>query len=82
MTIPTDPYRDIEDLEEFEAPWRKMVRLQDVGYPGGVRYLRVRIREGRRITDLELAPETAEHLGKALLAWAGIRGDGSPGEGG
>ena len=70
MTTPTDPYRNVTDLEEFEAPWRKMVRLQEVEYHGGTKFLRLRIREGRRITDLELAPDTAVHLGRTRLAWA------------
>ena len=77
MTSPTDPYGNVVDLEEFEAPWRKMVRLQEVEYRGGFKLLRLRIREGRRITDLELAPDTAIHLGRRLLAWAEEHG-GAP----
>ena len=70
MAIPTIPYRNVTEMGEFEAPWKKAVRLQEVEYEGGFRMLRMRIREGQRITDLELARDTAEHLGKALLAWA------------
>ncbi len=64
-------YRSVTEIGEFEAPWSRMVRLQEVEYEGGLRLLRVRIREGRRFTDLELAPETARHLAKTLLDWAG-----------
>lgn len=64
-------YRSVTEIDEFEAPWAKTVRLQEVEYEGGMRLLRLRIREGRRFTDLELAPETARRLAESLLDWAG-----------
>lgn len=60
----------VDDLEEFNVPWGRVIRLQEVEYQGGTLMMRVRIREGRRITDLELSTETARHLAEALTAWA------------
>jgi len=72
-------YESVTDLEEFETSWGRMVRLQELEYEGGLRLLRVRIREGQRFTDLELSPDMAEHFGKALLVWADLGGKGIAG---
>ena len=61
----------VTDLEEMETPWGKSVRLQEIEYQGGEIMLRVRIREGRRFTDLELTRELAAGLGRSLAAWSG-----------
>jgi len=67
--VPT--FSRVTDLELFSAPWGREIRLQEVEITGGLVMLRVRIREGRRFTDLELGGPEAEHLGRLLLAWAG-----------
>lgn len=36
---------------------------------GGLPFLRVRIREGRRFTIFDIDPDTAAAWGEALLAW-------------
>lgn len=64
-------YSRVTDLEEFQAPWGRQVRLQEIEYQGGMIMLRVRIREGSRFTDLELAGEDARQLAERLSAWAG-----------
>lgn len=63
-------FERVDDLEEFNVPWGRVVRLQEVEYQGGTLMIRVRIREGRRITDLELSPAVARHLAGALTVWA------------
>ncbi len=63
-------YQSVTDIEEFEAPWNKKVTLQNVVYEGDMTLVRLRIQEGSRFTDLELTPETAAGIGKALIAWA------------
>ena len=63
-------YQSVTDMEEFEAPWNKNVTLQNVVYEGGMTLIRLRIKEGSRFTDLELEPETAAAIGRALIAWA------------
>jgi hypothetical protein len=57
-------------LEKFEAPWGREIELQDVRYESGLRLMRVRIREGRRFTVLDLDDKTASHWGRAMVEWA------------
>lgn len=61
----------VTDLDEFQAPWGRKIRLQEVEITGGLVMLRVRIQEGRRFTDLELAEADARRLAGALLGWSG-----------
>ncbi len=57
-------------LERIEAPYGRELELHEVLYESGMRLLRMRIREGRRFTILELDAATAAHLGGAMRAWA------------
>jgi hypothetical protein len=57
------------DLETIEAPWAKLIEMSETEYDNGFKLLRLRIREKKRITDLELDFETAKALGAKLAAW-------------
>jgi len=59
----------ITDLEVINAPWNKTVTLQEVAYEGGMKMLRLRIKEGMRFTDLELDSGTLKHLNGAFSDW-------------
>lgn len=59
----------ITDLEIINAPWNKTVTLQEVAYEGGMKMLRLRIKEGKRFTDLELDIETLRHLNSSISNW-------------
>ncbi len=59
----------ITELETINAPWNKTVTLQEVAYEGGMKMLRLRIKEGKRFTDLELDGETLKHLNASLTYW-------------
>ncbi len=61
---------DTTDIKTISAPWNKDIDLQEKEYEGGFRVIRLRIKEGRRITDLELDSLTAARLGDFLKAWA------------
>lgn len=56
-------------LQTIEAPWGKQVEVQDIIYEGGFPSLRLRIREGKRFTMLDLDKATAERLGAAIAEW-------------
>ncbi len=56
-------------IEKFEAPWGREIELQDVRYESGLRLMRVRIREGRRFTVLDLDDKAASHWGRAMVRW-------------
>lgn len=57
------------ELGVLEAPWAKIIELSDTEYDNGFKMLRLRIREKKRITDLELDFETAKALGAKLSEW-------------
>ncbi len=60
----------VTPLETFDAPWGRQIELQDVRYDSGMRLMRVRIREGKRFTVLELDAATATGLAQAMAGWA------------
>ena len=51
--------KTVTELEVIEAPWNKQITVSEVSYDGGYTMLHLRIKEGRRFTDLELDAETA-----------------------
>ncbi|MFN3869362.1 MAG: DUF6967 family protein [Hyphomicrobiaceae bacterium] len=65
----------VTDIRTIAAPYRREVVLQDVIHESGMRLLRIRIREGRRFTIMDIDGATAVAWGGALLAWAKSAGD-------
>lgn len=61
---------DIErtEIAVLDAPYRREVRLEEALFESGMKMFRVIIREGHRITQIDLDAETAAR-------WAGIMGD-------
>jgi len=58
------------DIEEIMAPWNKHITVQDVAHEdGSMAFLRLRIKEGKRYTDLELDPVTAQRLADLMAVW-------------
>lgn len=57
-------------IEEFEAPYNRTVKIENVAHESGMQMLRLHIREGRRFTIMDLDKETALKMGKCLLTWA------------
>jgi hypothetical protein len=55
---------------DIVAPYGREVRLEDAAYESGMRLLRVRIREGRRFTIMEIDARTAREWGRAMIDWA------------
>jgi hypothetical protein len=62
----------ITPLERFSAPLGgEEIELQEVVHDGGgMRLLRVRIRERKRFTIFDLDPATANAWGAAMQRWA------------
>ena len=60
----------VSGLDAFDAPYGCQVVLQDVVHESGLRLLRVRIREGRRFTVIDIDPSTAARWGRTMLDWA------------
>ncbi len=55
---------------DFTAPYGRGVVLEDVVHESGMRMMRVRIREGRRFTIMDLDADTAARWGRAMCDWA------------
>jgi len=51
------------------APWGKQVELLDIVYEGGLPMIRVRIKEGKRFTMLDLDKATAERIVDGMSDW-------------
>jgi hypothetical protein len=58
------------DLGKLDAPWGREIVFQQVDYESGMKLLRIRIREGKRFTILDLDAPTAEAWGRRMLEWA------------
>lgn len=57
-------------LEEIQAPWNKHLTFSEKIYDGGFATILMRIKEGKRFTDLELDFETAGKIARILADWA------------
>ena len=63
-----EPHKD--EIANFHAPYRNAV-ISLINKPSDdVQLLEMRIREGRRITIIELDCDTVNNLAKALQGWA------------
>ncbi len=58
-------------LGTIAAPYGRTVTLEDVEHESGLRMLRIRIREGRRFTVVDIDADTAVHWSAAMREWAG-----------
>ena len=56
----------VTEIGRNVAPWGKELVVQALSYESGMRLARVRIREGRRFTVLDLDATTATWLDAAL----------------
>lgn len=61
---------DVRSLERFAIPYGKEVEHMEVVYENGFPMLRVRIKEGKRFTMIDLDPETADAWGRRMQEWA------------
>ena len=53
----------------------QQLELQQVDYAhGGISLLRVRLREGRRFTVIDIDPVSAQQWGEAMVGWARSHG--------
>lgn len=59
-------------------PFRQEVELLQVDHAAGFRTLRLRIREGKRFTILDIDAATAESWGTAMKDWANVQAGEAP----
>jgi hypothetical protein len=63
------------EIDRFNAPYGKEVLIEEVLYDNDFRLLRMRIREARRFTIIDLDHETARHWGELLVRWSAARSE-------
>ena len=67
-----------QELARLELPWNKHLSLISFVYEGGLPMLRLRIREGRRFTDLDITAADAAAIAGHLNRWASENPEPSP----
>ena len=60
----------LTDLAEFELPYRRKAALKRVDFDSGMSMVRLVLREGTRITQVDLDAETATRLADAMASAA------------
>jgi len=54
------------EIAELDLPYRRHARLREVEFDGGMKMVRLVLREGHRITQVDLDAESARALGTLL----------------
>lgn len=62
-------FETTSDIADMQAPYGKELKFQTVTYEGGMQLLRMRIKEGKRFTTLDLDPDTAMKISRLLEQW-------------
>ena len=57
---------EVTSLGKIAAPWGKEITIEALRYPSGLQLARLRIREGRRFTVLDVDRPTAQRLADML----------------
>lgn len=60
---------DLKELAQFELPYSRKAELREVTFEGGMKMLRLILREGRRITQIDLDADSARALSDAMRDW-------------
>ena len=68
------PIENMTLIESFDLPYTRKASLHNHEYESGMHLLRLTIREGKRITAVDIGPEQAKTMGQAMLAWAEKQG--------
>ena len=65
----SDEFREIAN---YELPYSRKAELREVTFEGGMKMLRLILREGKRITQVDLDPDSAMALSDAMGDWAKV----------
>jgi len=68
-------FESTSDIADIAAPYGKELKIQEVTFEGGMQLIRIRIREGKRFTTLDLDPDTTSKLVEVLANWQSEAGD-------
>jgi len=65
---------DLREIANYELPYSRKAELREVSFDGGMKMLRLILREGRRITQVDLDQDSAMALSDTLGDWARQQG--------
>lgn len=60
----------VKEIAELELPFGRKARVREVSYESGLRMVRLVLREGTRITQVDLDADSARALADALRGGA------------
>jgi len=61
---------EVTRLGDLLAPYGRQIIAEDVAYDNGMHVLRLRIREEKRFTIMDINPETARAWAEIMTGWA------------
>ncbi|MDH5547536.1 MAG: hypothetical protein OEZ43_18295 [Gammaproteobacteria bacterium] len=61
----------LSEIAELDAPFNKKITFQKVEYENGFQFLRMRIKEGKRFTIIDLDVHTAQSCADTINQWIG-----------
>jgi len=64
-----DDIEQINELAQIDAPYGKKITLNSVSYDNGFNLIRLRIKEGKRFTDMDLDVNTVKELETVFSTW-------------
>lgn len=57
----------LKDIAVIDLPYRRKATIKEVTFDSGMRLTRLILKEGMRITQVDLDDETAARLGRVLI---------------
>ena len=60
----------VTTIAKWDLAFSKKAAIKDIEYDSGMHLLRLTVREGTRITDVNFHAEAAKEIGEAMIKWA------------
>lgn len=61
---------ELTELASFDLPYSRKAELRQVTFDGGMTMLRLVLREGKRITQVDLDADSAQAIAQEMANWA------------
>jgi len=59
--------QEVRELASFELPYRRKCAIRELTFDSGMKMVRLVLREGTRITQIDLDKDAASAIGQALV---------------
>lgn len=59
----------IREITAFDLPYGRKAELREIEFDGGMKMLRLVLREGKRITQIDLDADVAGRIAAEMQAW-------------